>query len=94
MNSSNSTPPNALSSAPAQPAPELLTQVQLARRLGISRRTLATWVRNQTVPMIKVRGFCRFDFAKVRAVLEGCEQPATRSQVSAVSSSEQGLQAP
>ena len=59
-----------VSAAPA----ELLTQVQMAARLGISRRTLATWVRHKTVPMIKVRGFCRFDPAKVLAALEQYEQ--------------------
>ena len=51
----------------------------MARMLGISRRTLATWVRNKTVPMIKVRGFCRFDPAKVRAALEQHEQAAASS---------------
>lgn len=54
---------------------ELLTQVQLAARLGISRRTLNNWVRDRAVPMIKLRGYCRFDYAKVRAVLDQHEQP-------------------
>ena len=63
--------PLEVSAAPTQ----LLTQVQLAERLGISRRTLATWVNNHIVPMIKVRGFCRFDYAKVCAALERYERP-------------------
>ncbi|MFC5457502.1 helix-turn-helix domain-containing protein [Prosthecobacter fluviatilis] len=54
--------------APGTP-PELLTQVQMAQRLGISRRTLHSWVREGTVPMVKVRGYCRFDSAKVYAAL-------------------------
>ena len=65
--------PEACTTTAAAPA-ELLTQVQMAARLGISRRTLATWVRHKTVPMIKVRGFCRFDPAKVLAALEQYEQ--------------------
>lgn len=54
--------------APGTP-PELLTQVQMAQRLGISRRTLHSWVRAGTVPMVKVRGYCRFDSARVYAAL-------------------------
>jgi excisionase family DNA binding protein len=64
-----------VSTAPEQ----LLTQVQMAERLGISRRTLATWVKNHIVPMIKVRGYCRFDYAKVCAALERHERPAATS---------------
>jgi excisionase family DNA binding protein len=55
-------------------ARELLTQEQLADRLGISRRTLHTWIRHKTVPMIKVRGFCRFEYHKVLAALQQHEQ--------------------
>ena len=62
------------------PLAELLTQVQMAERLGISRRTLATWVTQNIVPMIKVRGYCRFDYAKVCAALARYERPvATES---------------
>lgn len=53
---------------------ELLTQVQMAGRLGISRRTLHSWVREGLVPMIKVRGFCRFEYHKVLAALQQHEQ--------------------
>lgn len=69
-----------LSSSSVSPAPQeagvLLTPMQLARKLGISRRSLANWTRNKTVPMIKIGRVCRFDFAKVCAVLEKYEQPA------------------
>lgn len=62
---------------------ELLTQDQLACRLGISRRTLHTWIRHKTVPMIKVRGFCRFEFHKVFAALQQHEQAVAPSSVPA-----------
>lgn len=56
--------------APMPPPPvELLTQVEMAQRLGITRRTLHTWVLSGAVPMIKIRGFCRFEPAKVWAAL-------------------------
>lgn len=57
--------------------PELLTQTQMAERLGICRRTLHSWVSEGTVPMIKVRGYCRFDSAKVFAALERHQVAAT-----------------
>lgn len=57
--------------APTPPPPvELLTQVQMAQQLGITRRTLHTWVLSGAVPMIKIRGFCRFEPAKVWAALQ------------------------
>ncbi|MCF7790108.1 MAG: helix-turn-helix domain-containing protein [Prosthecobacter sp.] len=68
--------------APTPPPPqvELLTQEQMAQRLGISRRTLHTWTLNGMVPMIKVRGYCRFDYAKVIAALQRLKmQPALPS---------------
>ena len=82
---------------PTRPQPqavELLTQAQLAERLGISLRTVCTWVRNRTVPMIKVRGFCRFDFAKVRAALEKHERPSVGAQQSDASSPEGAERSP
>lgn len=55
---------------PTPPPPvELLTQVEMAQRLGITRRTLHAWVLSGAVPMIKIRGFCRFEPAKVWAAL-------------------------
>jgi|GEM_PF-3079409 len=74
------------SSCSAAPMEELLTQAQQARMLGITRRTLSTWVSDQVVPMIKIKGFCRFDYQKVRAALEQYERPALSSQKSAPSS--------
>lgn len=63
--------------APTPPPPvELLTQVEMAQRLGITRRTLHTWVLSGAVPMIKIRGFCRFEPAKVWAALQRHELPA------------------
>jgi hypothetical protein len=65
---------------------ELLTQVQMAQRLGISRRTLHTWVLSGMVPMIKLRGFCRFEPAKVWAALQQHEVQAAGTQTSSSSS--------
>ncbi|OYW76778.1 MAG: hypothetical protein B7Z37_07240 [Verrucomicrobia bacterium 12-59-8] len=69
------------------PKLELLTQVQMAQRLGITRRTLHTWVLNGTVPMIKVRGYCRFDAAKVWAALQQHERPVGGGSQKATASS-------
>ena len=66
---------------------------QLARRLGISRRTLSNWTQNKTVPMIKIGRFCCFEFDKVWAALQKYEQAAAGSRDSATSA-DQGLQAP
>jgi excisionase family DNA binding protein len=79
--------PAAASPSPQAPV-ELLTQRQLAQRLGVSLRTVASWAHNRVVPMIKIRGFCRFDFAKVQAVLLRHERPEAGSAESfSVSSS-------
>jgi excisionase family DNA binding protein len=81
--------------APELPTPptEMLTQVQMAERLGISRRTLANWVNDHIVPMIKIRGYCRFDYAKVCAALARHVQPAFVAGASTSSSpaSTQGI---
>ncbi len=92
MKSSIQTITAALASAQRpQPAPtpppqqvELLTQVEMAQRLGITRRTLHTWVLDGTVPMIKIRGFCRFEPAKVWAALQRCEVNADLPNASAL----------
>jgi excisionase family DNA binding protein len=86
------TPPHALPSTPAQETALLLKPKQLARRLGISRRTLSNWTQNKTVPMIKIGRFCRFEFDKVWAALQKHEQAAAGSQAS-TASADQGLQA-
>ncbi|MDB6005864.1 MAG: hypothetical protein JWR15_2851 [Prosthecobacter sp.] len=83
MNTTTSTLPQTPSCMPPSPAPaaaadtatpalkpvDLLTPEQLARRLGISRRSLSTWTRHKIVPMIKVGRICRFDPVQVRAAL-------------------------
>lgn len=75
--------------APTPPPPvELLTQVEMAQRLGITRRTLHTWVLSGAVPMIKIRGFCRFEPAKVWAALQQHEVQAGSAKSS--SSSQEG----
>jgi len=77
MNTHITTPPRiAHPSAPAQEAALLLKPRQLARRPGISRRTLSNWTQNKTVPMIKIGRFCRFEFDKVWAALQKHEQAA------------------
>ena len=74
--------------APTPPPPvELLTQVEMAQRLGITRRTLHTWVLSGAVPMIKIRGFCRFESAKVWAALQQHEVRAGSKSSSASDSS-------
>lgn len=74
----------------AQPPPppvELLTQVEMAQRLGITRRTLHAWVLSGAVPMIKIRGFCRFEPAKVWAALLQHEVNASGTAKSSSSAS-------
>lgn len=74
---SETTPTHPSQSPAIQPTgKELLTQAEMAQRLGISRRTLHNWVCARAVPMIKIRGYCRFDLQKVLAALEQHEQPA------------------
>jgi hypothetical protein len=75
--------------APTLPPPvELLTQVEMAQRLGITRRTLHTWVLSGAVPMIKIRGFCRFEPAKVWAALQQHEVRAAGGAKSSASTTE------
>ena len=65
------------SRTPARPVPEeLLSPIQLALRLGISRRTLANWTREALLPMIKIGRVCRFEYSKVRAALDQYERQA------------------
>lgn len=68
--------------AAPSPAPtfgELLSPSQLCLRLGISRRTLSNWTRDSLLPMVKIGHVCRFDYAKVCAVLERHEVPAAEA---------------
>lgn len=73
--------------APAPPPVELITQVEMAQRLGITRRTLHTWVLSGAVPMIKIRGFCRFEPSKVWAALQQHELQAGSPKSSSASDS-------
>ncbi|MCX6849163.1 MAG: helix-turn-helix domain-containing protein [Verrucomicrobia bacterium] len=75
------------------PPVELLTQVEMAQRLGINRRTLHSWVLSGAVPMIKIRGFCRFEPAKVWAALQQHEVRAAGAAKSASASREGALNA-
>lgn len=78
----------ALSRTPARPAPEeLLTPSQLALRLGISRRTLSNWTREALLPMIKIGRVCRFEYSKVRAVLDQYERQAVDKGAATTTSS-------
>ncbi len=90
MKSSIQTTSSALAATQPAPTPpplvELLTQVEMAQRLGITRRTLHTWVLSGAVPMIKIRGFCRFEPAKVWAALQQHEVRAAGSSKSASAS--------
>lgn len=89
-NSSTTCTPDITTTGPAEapttilPKVELLTQVQMSQHLGISRRTLHNWVLDGMVPMIKVRGFCRFEPAKVWAALLQREVSAALPSASAL----------
>lgn len=53
---------------------DLLTKEQLAAKLGISKRTLDTWLARKTIPCIRIGDIVRFDWARVKHVmLTTCE---------------------
>ena len=52
---------------------ELLTKKQLADKLGISSRTLESWVASRKIPFIKVGGIIRFNWSRVREALDAFE---------------------
>lgn len=80
--SSSSLPASAAPSAEAA-APEtaaiLLTAQQLARALGVSRRTLTTWDQRGIIPSLCVGRVRRYELDRVRAALRQYEQPATHA---------------
>lgn len=53
---------------------ELITPEQLAQRLNVSRRCLASWARDKIIPMVKIGRICRFDLRKVMAALAQYER--------------------
>lgn len=79
--------PSASATAPASssaPVPEtaastgtplLLTAQQLARALGVSRRTLTTWDQRGIIPSLCVGRVRRYELDRVRAALRQYEQP-------------------
>lgn len=58
------------------PGTDLLTAVQLAKKISVSKRTINNWIAAKIIPMIKIGRVCRFDLAKVKAAMEKHEQPA------------------
>ena len=48
---------------------EILTSKQLAKRLGVSERTIFNWRKMGLIPYIKLRSLVRFDYARVVAAL-------------------------
>lgn len=69
--STSSSPPSS-----ATPEPVLLTAQQLARALGISRRTLTTWDQRGIIPSLRVGRVRRYELDRVRDALRQHEQPA------------------
>jgi len=49
---------------------KLVTITEMAATLDVRPRTLRAWAKKGLVPMIKVRGFCRFDPQQVWAALQ------------------------
>jgi len=59
---------------------DLLTTDQLATKLGISKRTLVTWVSRKTIPCIRIGDIVRFDWVQVKqAMLTTCEVSGLQS---------------
>lgn len=56
--------------------PVLLTAQQLAKALGVSRRTLTTWDQRGIIPSLCVGRVRRYELDRVRAALRQYEQPA------------------
>ncbi len=52
---------------------ELLTENELAGKLGITPRTLAGWRKLRRIPFIKVAGLVRYSWPRVRQALDAFE---------------------
>ena len=52
---------------------DLVDVNELARRLGISRHTIYSWVSQRRIPYLKVGRLLRFEPTAVDAWLRGCE---------------------
>lgn len=59
--------------------PVLLTAQQLAKALGVSRRTLTTWDQRGIIPSLCVGRVRRYELDRVRAALRQYEQPAPQN---------------
>ena len=53
---------------------ELLTPEQTAKKLSISRRCLGNWTRSRVIPSVLIGRVRRYDFAKIKTVLEKFEE--------------------
>ena len=74
---SSSTAATAAEPAPVT-APILLTAQQLAKALGVSRRTLTTWDQRGIIPSLCVGRVRRYELDRVRSALRQYEQPAAK----------------
>src|SRR5271165_296844 len=60
---------------------DLLTREQLAQKVGISLRTLDTWVAHKVIPCIRIGDILRFDWQRVKhAMITTCEAPAAATK--------------
>jgi DNA-binding XRE family transcriptional regulator len=59
----------------------LLTENEMANKLGITPRTLANWRKKRKVPYIKVAGLIRYSWPRVRQALDAFEvKEASRTE--------------
>lgn len=54
--------------------PELFTATELAKKLGVCRRTITNWTKRQIIPGILVGRVRRYDMDRVKAALAKFEQ--------------------
>lgn len=53
-----------------RPEPWLISDDELARLSGVSKRTIANWRKDEGLPSVKIGGVRRFDPAAVRRWIE------------------------